>query len=62
MIRGILKRKIFVFMLSSLFVLTVGCQSKETINGKKLEIVKKEKWTEVRSDIFVFTGKYYSVF
>lgn len=59
--RGILKRKIFVFMLSSLFIFTIGCQSKEVVNGKKLEIVKKEKWTQVGSDIFVFTGKYYSV-
>ncbi len=59
--KGVLKRKVFVFMISSLFIFTVGCQSKEAVNGKKLEIIEREKWTEIGSDIFVFTGKYYSV-
>lgn len=53
------KKRTFIFLLSLIIFITGGCKSKMTVNNEKLEIVQKEKWTEVGKDIFVFSSTYY---
>lgn len=55
------RKRTFVFLLSIIIIITGGCKSKMTVNSdsEKLEIIQKEKWTEVGKDIFVFSSAYY---
>ena len=60
MIKRILKKVILILIIGTVFVLT-ACKNKETVDSKKIEPFKKEKWTEIGDDIFVFTSKFYQV-
>ena len=57
--KWVFRKRIFVFLISIIIIITGGCKSKMTVNSEKLEIVQKEKWTEIGKDIFVFSSTYY---
>ncbi len=65
MVKSILKKRV-PFLLAAVIAFTlsfvVGCSNlDESVKGNILEVVKKEKWTEIGKDIFVFTGDFYLV-
>lgn len=66
MIKIILRKLISFFtavVVLCILTLTSGCKSisKQTASEDSPKIVKREKWTEVGKNIYVFTGEFYMV-